>query len=134
MANKKETDKVEVLSYEIKGGKAKPIADDEIYETEKSIYDILMDDEDNDNIFLFDEDGKEVEFEQIATVPLNGKIYAVLQPVDDPEIEDDEAVVFQINAEDDEIEIVEDDDIAEKVLDILNKKTLELMKQEGDKK
>lgn len=80
--------------------------------------DMLLDGENTDNIKLFNEDNEEVEFEQIALVPLEDKTYAILKPVANLEgIGEDEALVFVIDEIDDEdcLVIVEDDEIIDRV-------------------
>ena len=42
---------------------------------------IILDEENCDNIFLVDENGKETEFEQVAVIPLEGFIFCILKPV-----------------------------------------------------
>ena len=85
-----------------------------------NIVDILLDDDNEDNIILFDEEDNEVEFEQAAVLDYKGKVYAILIPLDE-EAEEDEAVVFEINEKQGTIEMVEDDDIADAVIDLYNK-------------
>ena len=48
---------------------------------EKSQIEMLLDENNNENLKLYDENNKETEFEQIAVIPLNEKIYAILKPV-----------------------------------------------------
>lgn len=95
------------------------IGDDMILDDEPagvSLLEQLLDENNDDNVFLFDEAGNEVELEQIATVMHEGEVYAILRPLDAAE---DEAVVFILDPSDEEsIEIVEDDALAEKVLEI----------------
>lgn len=80
----------------------------------------LLDEDNDENIFLFDESGKEVELEQIATIFYQENIYAIMHPLD---AEDDEAVVFLIDQTDEEsITVVEDDALAEKILDVYHEK------------
>jgi uncharacterized protein YrzB (UPF0473 family) len=80
----------------------------------------LFDEENDENIFLFDADGKEIEMEQIAVIAHDDKIYAILHPVGEAE---DEAVVFEINPEDEEsLSVVEDDVLGNKILDIYHEK------------
>ena len=80
----------------------------------------LLDEENDENIFLFDESGKEVELEQIATILYEENIYAIMHPLD---AEEDEAVVFLIDQTDEEsIRVVEDESLAEKILDLYHEK------------
>ena len=86
----------------------------------KNPLEMILDEECNDNIVLFDEDGESTEFEQIAVIPLEGKLYCILRPLDMPELEEDEAFVFSISEDDEEgaIDLVEDDDIVEEVFQL----------------
>jgi len=80
----------------------------------------LMDQENEDNIFLFDEKGNEIELQQVATIMHEDKIYAIMHPLTAAE---DEAVVFLIDPVDEEsICIVDDDKLAEKILEIYHEK------------
>ena len=55
----------------------------------------LLDPENNDAITLYDENEKPVEFEQIALIPYNEKLYAILKPVAKMDgVAEDEAIVF----------------------------------------
>jgi len=86
----------------------------------KNPLEMILDEECNDNIVLFDEDGESTEFEQIAVIPLEGKLYCILRPLDMPELDEDEAFVFSISEDDEEgaIDLVEDDDIVEEVFEL----------------
>jgi len=76
----------------------------------------LLDADNDENIFLFDENGMEIELEQIATITHDGEIYAIMRPLTAAE---DEAVVFLIDPTDEEsVKVVEDESLAEKILDI----------------
>ena len=80
--------------------------------------DMLLDESNTENIKLYNEDNQEVEFEQIALIPLEDKTYAILKPAEAMEgIADDEALVFVIDEIDDEdcLVIVEDDAIVDNV-------------------
>lgn len=62
-----------------------------------SAIDKLFDENNNDNIVLYNEKGEATEFEQVAIIPHGGKIYALLslaKPTDD--IGEDEGLVFSI--------------------------------------
>ena len=59
--------------------------------------DKILDAENEDNIILFDEDNNEIEFEQIAVIPMDDSVYVLLAPVTPMEgVGEDEAVVFVI--------------------------------------
>ena len=60
---------------------------------EKSPVELLLDENNNDNIKLYDEENNCVEFEQIATIPMDEKIYVILKPVAPMEnVAEDEAL------------------------------------------
>ena len=83
---------------------------------------MLLNEDCNDNIVLYGEDGEECEFEQVAVIPLEDKLYVILRPIDMEGLEDDEACVFEIvQTEDDTtIDLVEDDDIIDRVFALYN--------------
>lgn len=65
----------------------------------KNILDILLDEENDEPIELYDENGELVLFEQVAIIPLGEEdIYVILKPVnpDQIDIPDDEAMVFAV--------------------------------------
>ena len=88
-------------------------------------YNDILDEEEDDIIILKSADGEEVEFVEIAGINLNGKFYAILQPVELLEgMEEDEALVFEVvtNADgDDSFNIELDDDIIDAVFAEYNK-------------
>jgi len=56
-----------------------------------------MIDEDDDIVTLITEDGKEIDFVEIAGIAYRGNFYAVLQPVELLEgMDEDEALVFRV--------------------------------------
>ena len=74
----------------------------------------------NDFVTLIDEDGNEVEFEHIDTVEYNGVTYLAFIPAEISIEEDAEVVIMQIVEENEELlEAVEDDEIADAVFDIV---------------
>ena len=81
------------------------------------VIEMLLDEACNDNIVLYGEDGEECEFEQVAVIPLEEKLYFILRPVDMEGLEDDEAFVFElVQTEDDAtIDLVEDDETVDRV-------------------
>jgi len=95
---------------------------------------MLLDEKNNDNIVLYDDKNNKVEFEQIAIIPMDEKLYAILRPLGGEEpMPEDEALVFVIDEIDDEdvLLLEEDEAIEDKVFD----KYYELIKeQENDKK
>ena len=66
----------------------------------KNILDILLDEENDEDIALYDGDNNCILFEQVAIVPLDDeKLYAVLKPVDPAmmDMPDDAAMVFRVD-------------------------------------
>ena len=105
----------------------------------KSPIDCLFDEENTDPITLYNEKGEEVSFEQIAIIPLEERIFAILKPMKQLEgVGEDEALAFEIveteeDAETGEhseyLELVGDIDLIDKVFDVYNK----LMDEEEEK-
>ena len=80
--------------------------------------DKILDEECTDNIVLYDENNKETEFEQVALIPKDEKVYVILKPVTKIEgVADDEALVFVIDEIEDEdcLIIVDDEQIITEV-------------------
>ena len=87
---------------------------------EKNPFDRLLDVNDSDPIILYGEDGQEIAFEQIALIPLNERLYVIMQPVELLEgMADDEALVFEITGQDDEpvLSVVLDDEVIDAVFE-----------------
>lgn len=73
--------------------------------TMQSEIDKLFDENNNDNIVLYDENDKPMEFAQIAVIPLDEDLYVILKPVGKIEgVADDEAIVFVLKEDDNEEE------------------------------
>ena len=91
-------------------------------EEEKSVFDKILDPEDNTNIILDGDNDEEVEFEQYAVIPYNDKVYAILRPVKKmKDLDEDTGLVFELeeSEEGEEIlNIVEDNQIIDAVFDI----------------
>ncbi len=65
---------------------------------ELGLLDILLDEDNEDPITLYDDNDKAIRFDQVAIIPLNDKLYAILKPIDELEgVADDEAIVFYVN-------------------------------------
>jgi len=79
----------------------------------------ILDENNCDNIVLYDEDGNAVEFEQVAVIPLDDSIYVILVPVTEIEgVGEDEGIVFVIEEDEDDeplLSIVVEDDIIDAV-------------------
>lgn len=72
------------------------------HDEERSLMDLLLDEENSEPITLFDNKDKEVKFDQVAIIPLNDMLYAILKPIQEMEgVADDEAIVFAVIETDD---------------------------------
>lgn len=102
-------------------------------ENEKNILDLLFDPENNEPITLYDAQNKPTKFEQVATIPLNDSIYAILAPLDKIQgVNDDEAFVFEI-IENDEEEISINLCSDFKIVDAVFEEYYKLIKEEEEK-
>ncbi len=84
--------------------------------------DQILDESNDDNVILYDdENDKDVEFEQIALIPLDDDIYVILNPVTPVEgVGEGEALAFQImfgekEDDDDVLLVVDDEELLEKI-------------------
>lgn len=97
---------------------------------EKSPIEMLLDENNDENIVLFDEKNNETEFEQVAIIPVEEKVYAILKPVAPMEgLDDDQALVFGIEEIDDEDCLVLEDD--EEVIDVVFDAYYALLREQG---
>lgn len=70
----------------------------EKYEEEDDILDLLLDEENDDPITLYDDEDNAIKFEQVAMIPDNENIYAILKPIEELDgVADDEAIVFLVD-------------------------------------
>ncbi len=81
---------------------------------------IIREDEEMDDgiITLTDDEGNDVDFEEIAGIEIDDRFYLILVPVELPEgMGEDEALVFEVSGEegDESFEMVVDDDILDAV-------------------
>ena len=83
------------------------------------VLEMLLDENCNDNITLYDEDGEPMEFEQIAMIPVEEDTYFILRPIGMEELEDDLAFVFKLIESEDGvgIDLVDNDEIADLVFE-----------------
>ena len=85
---------------------------------ERDAIDMLLDDECYDDITLYDENDNPVDFEQIAVIPIEDRLFAILKPVDPLEgVKEDEGIVIEIDEEEDAIFTLDDDEMVDKVFD-----------------
>ncbi len=97
--------------------------------------DKLLDENSTENIVLYDVDNKPTEFEQIAVIPLNKKIYALLHPVEETVgIKRDEALVFEIDEieGEDVLKLIADEEVIFKVFQIYYDMLLEQYNDEDE--
>ena len=90
----------------------------------------LLNEDNTENVILYDEKNQPTEFEQVAIIPLYEKIFVILKPVTPIEnMDDDEALVFVIEEIDDQDSLVtvEDINLVNEVFDEYYK----LLKDEG---
>lgn len=101
-----------------------------------SAIDKLFDENNNDNIILYNEKGEATEFEQVALIPIDEQIYAILSlanPTD--EIGADEGIVFRVEEAEDgnnSLKLVTDDETVDKVFEIYESLLDELDDEDED--
>ena len=89
---------------------------EELMEKE-SILDILLDEDNKEPLVLTSEDQR-LTFEQVAVIPFDEKVYAILKPVDPIDgIAEDEAVVFYVDEEHDSLQVEDNEEKAKAVFD-----------------
>lgn len=88
---------------------------------EKTIFEILSDENDLDNIVLADESGAETEFEQEATLTLDGKTYCILCPLDESGSASQIGYVFFVDADADLLQLVSDEATIDAVFALYDK-------------
>ena len=68
-----------------------------------SVLEVLLDPMNEDTVTLYGENGQALEFEQVAILPIDEKIYAILKPAAPMDgVSADEALVFVIEEEEGE--------------------------------
>lgn len=82
----------------------------------KDPFQMLLDENNNDNIIFYDEAGNPLEFEQVALINLDDEQYTILHPVN-MGYADDEVIAYSITVEGNNYELleVEDDDLLEEI-------------------
>ena len=84
----------------------------------------ILDENNRENIVLYDAEQKPIEFEQVAVIPLErtNKLYAILIPVTPMQgVNEGEGVLFELDEEKRDVEVVHDDSIIDEVLSIYQK-------------
>lgn len=71
----------------------------------------ILDDNNQENVILYDEDDNPTEFEQVALIPMEDRVFVLLSPVEKTEgVDADDAFVFEIQNIDGEDYVVGIDD------------------------
>ena len=95
--------------------------DQEKPEVELDVLDILLDEENEEPITLYNENDKAIQFDQIAIIPMEEKLFAILKPIDEmEEVAEDEAIVFRVDEKESgesELVIETDEALAMRVFD-----------------
>ena len=84
----------------------------------------ILDEKNMDNVVLYDEENKPIEFEQVAVIPLERteKLYAIMIPVTPMQgVGEGEGVLFVIDELKGSLDIERDDAIIDEVLSIYQK-------------
>lgn len=98
---------------------------------ELSPIEMLLDEDCTDNIVLYGENNEKTEFEQIAIIPIEEKTYAILRPLNpDLGLEENEALVFSLEEQDDEDCLLLVDDKEE--IDTVFNEYYALIEEQGD--
>ena len=89
--------------------------------TVKNPIEQILDENNTENVILYDAENKPIEFEQVALIPLErtGKLYAIMIPVTPMQgVNEGEGVLFVLDELKGDIEIERDDAIIDEVLTI----------------
>ncbi len=102
--------------------------------------DKLFDENNTDPIVLYSEKGEKLSFEQIALIPVEERIFAILKPIEKTDgVKDDEALVFEVvqpenDDEEEYLNLVADIDMIDKVFKVYNKLIDEEIEKNKDNK
>ena len=87
-------------------------------EEENGLISQILDPDNTDPIILQNDDGEDVEFEQVALVPYDDELFTILKPITKVQgVSEDEAVVFRIDYIEDEEEFYLNVETEQAVLD-----------------
>ena len=91
-----------------------------------NIFDKIFDENNSENITLFNENGEPVDFEQVALIPYNEENFIILKPVELLDgMSENEALVFRLifdyETEEEILRIVTEDDVIDAVFDIYDR-------------
>ncbi len=93
--------------------------------------DMLLDENNTDNIVLYNEENEAVEFEQIAVIPVGLQTYVILKPVTPIEdMGEDEALVFSVDEWEGESELTVVTD--EEIVDLVFARYYEMLEEDEE--
>ena len=90
----------------------------------KDPIDQILDENNLENIIMFDDENKPIEFEQVAVIPLENDemLYAILIPITPMQgVNEGEGVVFAIDEAKHDIQVVNDENKIDAVLTVYQK-------------
>lgn len=100
----------------------------------------ILDEENYENVILYDPEKKPIEFEQVAVIPVDDDnlntqtLYTIMIPVTPMQgVSEGEGVVFKIDEKTRDIEVVNDEKIIDKVLEIYQQLIMEGDGEQGKK-
>ena len=94
----------------------------------EEVVNALYDDENND-VIIVEGDSGQLSLEQIAVVPREDGVYAILKPISQIEgLEEDEALVFFVDEDKEALTLVTDERIIDEVFDVY----FELIEEESE--
>ncbi len=86
---------------------------------ELSMIEKLLAEDNFDNITLYDDEDNELEFEQVALIPMDEALFAILKPAAPMEgVGEDEALVFFVDTEEETLDLVVDEELGTAVFDL----------------
>lgn len=81
----------------------------------------ILDENNTENVVLYDDQNNPIEFEQVALIPLDrtNALYAILIPVTPMQgVNEGEGVLFELDEENQSLEVVNDEKIIDEVLEL----------------
>ena len=98
--------------------------------------DKLYDENNNDNIILYGENDEPIEFEQVAVIPIEKNVYAILTPVTPMDgIDENTGLVFLVESDkkgNEWLTAVIDEDVVNSVFDIYEARISEEDSEDGE--
>ena len=93
----------------------------------------ILDEDNEDNIILYDDEGSPVEFEQVAVIPRDDETYVILYPITPMEgVGEDECVVFVIDEDEQSGEPILSNVIDDDVIDSVFEEFMSLVEEDGE--